>query len=60
TLKTAKRGDRPLHIAALAKQTTFVCKLECLNKGDLELPNKDGETTFLLATISGIVEIAKV
>ncbi|CAA3017830.1 ankyrin repeat-containing At5g02620-like [Olea europaea subsp. europaea] len=48
-------------MAAIAKQTAFVCKLvECLNKEDLELQNKYGQTAFYYAAMSGVVEIAKV
>ncbi|CAA2960300.1 Hypothetical predicted protein [Olea europaea subsp. europaea] len=60
SLKIEEGGEKPLHIAALAKQTAFVRKLvECLNKGDLELPNNEGQTAFFVAAISGVVEIAK-
>ncbi|XP_022892458.1 uncharacterized protein LOC111407290 isoform X2 [Olea europaea var. sylvestris] len=59
-LKLAERGDRPLHIAAVTKQTAFVRKLvERLNKEDLILTNKYNDTAFCFAAISGVVEIAK-
>ncbi|CAA2961003.1 Hypothetical predicted protein [Olea europaea subsp. europaea] len=60
SLKIIERGERPLHIAALAKQTAFAHELvKQLDKEDLKLLNDYGHTTFYFAAISGVVEIAE-
>lgn len=53
-------ADTALHIAAAAKHATFVEKLvERMDKRDLALQNKLGNTAFCFAAASGIVRSAK-
>ncbi|CAA3005728.1 ankyrin repeat-containing At5g02620-like [Olea europaea subsp. europaea] len=59
--KLTERGDTILHIAATAKQTSLVYNLvKHFEKSDLELLNNEKNTAFCFATVSGVVEIAKV
>ncbi|CAI9773352.1 unnamed protein product [Fraxinus pennsylvanica] len=52
-IEITERGDRALHIAAAAKQTSFVHNLvEHLNTSDLELQNTHGNTAFCFAAES--------
>ncbi|CAA2955492.1 ankyrin repeat-containing At5g02620-like [Olea europaea subsp. europaea] len=60
-MELTDRGDRPLHVAAAAKQTALVHNLvKHLNISDLELRNKRGDTAFHFAALSGVVEMAEV
>lgn len=60
-MELTDRGDRPLHVAAAAKQTALVHNLvKHLHECDLELQNKRGDTAFHFAALSGVVEMAEV
>lgn len=53
-------ADTALHIAAAAKHATFVEKLvERMDRHDLALKNRPGNTAFCFAAASGIVRSAK-
>nr|XP_016450194.1 PREDICTED: uncharacterized protein LOC107775034 [Nicotiana tabacum] len=59
--KMTKRGERVLHIAAVARSTRFVQKLvNKLEESDLELPNNGGTNAFCFAAASGVVKIASI
>lgn len=54
-------NETPLHIAIMSRNTKFVRYLvDLMSKSDLELLNRDGNTAFCLATISGNVSMAKI
>nr|XP_033514855.1 uncharacterized protein LOC104107297 isoform X2 [Nicotiana tomentosiformis] len=59
--KMTERGERVLHIAAVARSTRFVQKLvNKLEESDLELPNNGGTNAFCFAAASGVVKIASI
>ncbi|KAM3742126.1 hypothetical protein ACB098_07G047300 [Castanea mollissima] len=56
-----RKWETALHIAAAAKRTDFVKELvNCMEKEDLALKNRDDNTAICFAAASGIVEIAMI
>ncbi|KAF3961104.1 hypothetical protein CMV_014244 [Castanea mollissima] len=56
-----RKWETALHIAAAAKRTDFVKELvNCMEKEDLALKNRDDNTAICFAAASGIVEIATI
>ncbi|KAJ0018247.1 hypothetical protein Pint_11423 [Pistacia integerrima] len=54
------RGNTALHIAVVANSSKFVRRLgKYMQKEDLAIKNRDGNTAFYLAALSGRVELAK-
>ncbi|XP_031262321.1 ankyrin repeat-containing protein ITN1-like isoform X3 [Pistacia vera] len=54
------RGNTALHVAVIANSSKFVRRLvEYMQKEDLAIKNRDGNTAFYLAALSGRVELAK-
>ncbi|KAJ0016601.1 hypothetical protein Pint_11413 [Pistacia integerrima] len=54
------RGDTALHVAVAANSSKFVRRLvKYMQKEDLAIKNRDGNTAFYLAALSGRVELAK-
>ncbi|XP_019267035.1 PREDICTED: uncharacterized protein LOC109244405 isoform X2 [Nicotiana attenuata] len=59
--KMTERGERVLHIAAVARSTRFVEELvNKMEESDLELPNNGGTNAFCFAAASGVVKIASI